>query len=146
MENKRNYGDSVVHVLQELTSEDKKYAEENLNETDENRGNAVAEIRGWMKDEMCILIDDFLILRFLRVCKFNLEKTKIRIRNYYKQRSDLPEWYMNKDPFQPELKELLDMGLVLPLRKLDSRGRLVFIVRVTRSDPTIHKLFDLIKN
>ncbi|TGZ38945.1 Uncharacterized protein DBV15_12730, partial [Temnothorax longispinosus] len=54
--------------------------------------------------------DDFLILRFLRVCKFNLEKTKIRIKNHYKQRSDLPEWHMNKDPFLPKLQELLDMG------------------------------------
>ncbi|XP_011705811.1 PREDICTED: alpha-tocopherol transfer protein-like, partial [Wasmannia auropunctata] len=92
-----------------------------------------------------LYLDDFLILRFLRVCKFNIEKTKIRMRNYYKQRSDLPEWYMNKDPFQPELQELLNMGLVLPLRKLDSRGRLVFIIRATRIDPTIHELSDLIK-
>lgn len=54
--------------------------------------------------------DDFFILRFLRVCKFDIEKTKTKIRNYHKQRSDLPEWFMNKDPFQPELQELLDIG------------------------------------
>ncbi|XP_011705810.1 PREDICTED: alpha-tocopherol transfer protein-like, partial [Wasmannia auropunctata] len=131
--------------LQELTSEDKKYAAKNLNESDENRENAIAEIRGWIKDELRIRIDNFFILRFLRVCKFNLEKTKIRMRNYYKQRSDLPEWYMNKDPFQPELQKLLDMGLFLPLRKLDSQGKLNFIIRGTRYNPTKHKLSDFIK-
>ncbi|XP_011697552.1 PREDICTED: alpha-tocopherol transfer protein-like, partial [Wasmannia auropunctata] len=146
MANEQNYSDSVVHnVPQELTSEDKKYAAAYLNETDETRENAVAEIRRWSEDELRIRIYDFLILRFLRVCKFNLEKTKIRIQNYYKQQSDLPEWRMNKDPFQQELQELLDLGLFLPLRKLDSRGRLILIARATRYNPTIHKLSNFIK-
>ncbi|KYN11087.1 hypothetical protein ALC57_16746, partial [Trachymyrmex cornetzi] len=54
--------------------------------------------------------DNFLILRFLIVCKFNIEKCKIRIRNYYKQRSDLPEWFTNTDPFRPKLQEILNLG------------------------------------
>ncbi|XP_011702477.1 PREDICTED: alpha-tocopherol transfer protein-like [Wasmannia auropunctata] len=145
MVNECNYGDSVMHGVQELTSEDKKYVAEHLNETDENREDAIAEIRCWIEDELRIQIDNFLILQFLRVGKFNLEKTKTRIRNYYKHRFALPEWYMNKDPLQPELQEMLDLGLVLPLRKPDSRGRLVFIVRCFRHDPTIHKMTDLIK-
>ncbi|XP_011707074.1 PREDICTED: alpha-tocopherol transfer protein-like, partial [Wasmannia auropunctata] len=145
MGNERNYGDSVVRGLQELTNEDKKYAAENLNETDGNRENAVAEIKCWIEDELRIRIDNFLILRFLRVCKFNLEKTKIRMQNYYKHRSKFPECYMNKDPFQPELQKLLDMGLFLPLRKLDNQGKLIFIIRGTRFNPTKHKLSDFIK-
>ncbi|XP_011704763.1 PREDICTED: alpha-tocopherol transfer protein-like [Wasmannia auropunctata] len=145
MENERNYGESVIHGVQELTSEDKKYAAEHLNETDENREDAIAKIRCWTENELCIRTDNYLILQFLRVCKFNLEKTKNRMQNYYKQRSALPDWYMNKDPFQPELQEMLDMGVCLPLRKLDSQGRLVFIVRLFQHDPTIHKLTDLIK-
>ncbi|XP_071627562.1 retinol-binding protein pinta-like [Temnothorax longispinosus] len=138
--------DSVMlHAPQELTEENKRYAAANLNETDETRENAVAEIKRWIEDELRIRIDDFLILRFLRVCKFNLEKTKIRIRNYYKQRSNLPEWYMNRDPFRPELQELLDLGTVLPLRKPDSQGRLVIILYGTRHDPTKHKISDVAK-
>ncbi|XP_071627547.1 retinol-binding protein pinta-like [Temnothorax longispinosus] len=132
-------------VPQELTGEDKRYAAAYLNETDETRENVVAEVRRWIEDELRIRIDDFLILRFSRVCKFNLEKTKIRIRNYYKQQSDLPEWYMNRDPFRPELQELLDLGIVLPLRKPDSQGRLVIILRGTRHDPTKHKISDIAK-
>ncbi|KYN05829.1 Alpha-tocopherol transfer protein [Cyphomyrmex costatus] len=67
------------------------------------------------------------------------------MQNFYKLQSDLPEWFTNRDPFQPELQELINMGLVLPLRKLDSRGRLVIIVRTTLHNPRIHKLSDIIK-
>ncbi|XP_011164680.2 retinol-binding protein pinta [Solenopsis invicta] len=143
-----NCADNIVHYAwQELTSEDKEYAAAHLNESDETRENVIAEIRRWIEksDDLPAQIDDFLILRFLRVCKFNLEKTKIRIRNHYKQRSDLPEWYTNKDPFRPELQELLEMGLILPLRKPDSQGRLILIMHCTRHNPRRHKIPDLAK-
>ncbi|KAL0114322.1 hypothetical protein PUN28_011523 [Cardiocondyla obscurior] len=102
----------VHNVQQQLSSEDQTYAAAHLNETDETRENAVAEIRRWVDENGDLIprIDEFLILRFLRVCKFNLEKTKTRMQNYYNQRSHLSEWYMNKDPHQPELRELLDLG------------------------------------
>lgn len=63
----------------------------------------------------CVLIlrfltDDFFILRFLRACKFNTEKTKSKLWNYYKQRANLPEWYSNRDPSLPILQELFDLG------------------------------------
>ncbi|XP_018053069.1 PREDICTED: alpha-tocopherol transfer protein-like [Atta colombica] len=147
-----NYSDSVVHTRQELTSDDKKYAAVHLNETDKIRKNAIAEIKRWIEecDDLRIQINkndrgDFLILRFLRVCKFNLEKTKIRMQNYYKQRFCLPEWYMNKNPFRPELQELLDLGIILPLRKPDNHGRLVMIIYGTRHDPKKHKIADIAK-
>ncbi|XP_018374443.1 PREDICTED: alpha-tocopherol transfer protein-like [Trachymyrmex cornetzi] len=141
-------GDSVeCYAQHKLTNEEKRYAAAHLNETDETRENAIKEIKRWLEqsDDLHVRIDDFFILRFLRVCKFNLEKTKIRIRNYYKQRSDLPEWYTNIDPFRPELQELLDLGYYLPLRKPDNQGRLVFIVHGTRHDPRIHKISDIYK-
>jgi len=57
MANECNYGDSVVHhVPQELTNENKKYAELYLNETNETRENAVTEIRRWLEDELRIKI------------------------------------------------------------------------------------------
>ncbi|KYN39653.1 Alpha-tocopherol transfer protein [Trachymyrmex septentrionalis] len=148
-----NYSDSVVHhTRQELTSDDKKYAAVHLNETDEMRKNAIAEIKRWIEecDDLRVQISkndrgDFLILRFLRVCKFNLEKTKIRLQNYYKQRFCLPEWYMNKNPFRPELQELLDLGIALPLRKPDNHGRLVIIMYGTRHDPKKHRVSDIAK-
>ncbi|KYN11086.1 Alpha-tocopherol transfer protein [Trachymyrmex cornetzi] len=149
MENEDKYNSIEYHIQHELTSSDKEYAATHLNETDETRETTIAEIKRWIDDEMHVQIgknnNDFLILRFLRVCKFNLEKTKTRMRNYYKLRSDLPEWFTNTDPFQPELQELINMGLFLPLRKPDSQGRLVVIMRTTLHNPKIHKLSDIIK-
>ncbi|KYN50295.1 Alpha-tocopherol transfer protein, partial [Cyphomyrmex costatus] len=104
----------------------------------------------YIKRTLNLYTDDFLILRFLRVCKFNLGKTKTRMQNFYKLQSDLPEWFSNRDPFKPELQELINMGLypfrlMLPLRKPDSQGRLVVIGRMTLQNPRIHKLSDIIK-
>ncbi|XP_036143229.1 retinol-binding protein pinta isoform X1 [Monomorium pharaonis] len=143
-----NYSDSTVHpAWLELTSEDKRYAEVHLNETDGVRENAITEIKRWIEecDELCIQIDDFLILRFLRVCKFDLEKTKTRIHKFYKMRSVLPEYCLNRDPFQPKLQELLNMGLFLPLREPDNQGKLVCIIRITRYDPKIYKFSNVLK-
>ncbi|KAL6252092.1 hypothetical protein P5V15_015077 [Pogonomyrmex californicus] len=53
--------------------------------------------------------NDFSILQYLRICKFSIEETKTRIQNYHKLRSDIPEWYANKDPFRPELQTILDL-------------------------------------
>ncbi|XP_039308732.1 retinol-binding protein pinta-like [Solenopsis invicta] len=124
---------TVQHARQKLTSEDKKFAAINLNDTNETRENAVAEIKRWIEesDDLLSRIDDFFILRFLRVCKFDVKKTKDRIRNYYQQRSELPEWCANKDLFRSELQELLELGF-LPLRKPDYQGRIVLLLRVTQ--------------
>lgn len=45
-----NCGDIVHYARQELISEDKRYAAAHLNETDETRENALAEIRRWIEE------------------------------------------------------------------------------------------------
>lgn len=62
------------------------------------------------KHVFCTFIDDFFVLRFLRACKFNTEKTKSKLQNYFKQRTYLPEWYSDRNPFLPEIQELFDLG------------------------------------
>ncbi|XP_014469668.1 PREDICTED: alpha-tocopherol transfer protein [Dinoponera quadriceps] len=134
-------------VVRQLTSEEKEYAAKYLNETDEGRANAVAEIRRWLleNDNMCSRTDEFFILRFLRACKFDIEKAKAKMRNYHQQRSDLPEWFANKDPFLPELQQMFDLGVFLPLRKLDNQERMVIIVRPTLHDPYKQQISDVLK-
>ncbi|XP_029671464.1 retinol-binding protein pinta-like isoform X2 [Formica exsecta] len=142
------HGDnSDVQCQYELTSKDKEYAAVHLNETDENREKAIAEIKRWIEnsDDLYGRTDDFFILQFLRTCKFNIEKTKIRMRNYYQQRHDLPEWSTNRNPFLPEMQELLNLGVFLFLRKLDNQGRMVLIIRQKQQNPDVQKLLDLVK-
>lgn len=51
MANACSYDDSFIHhAWQELTSEDKRYAATHLNEIDETRESAIAEIRRWIKE------------------------------------------------------------------------------------------------
>ncbi|XP_029680215.1 retinol-binding protein pinta-like isoform X2 [Formica exsecta] len=136
---------SCNSVAHNLTIEQKEYAAKVLNESDENRENAVAEIRHWIQEnDLRARTDDFSILRFLRACKFNIENTKTKLRNYQKQRVKLPEWYANRDPLHPKLQELLDMGICLPLRKLDDQGRMVIIARLVHN-PDIFTLSDALK-
>ncbi|KAL6262978.1 hypothetical protein P5V15_005767 [Pogonomyrmex californicus] len=136
-----------AHQCWKLTNEQKIYAKTHLNETNETRKNAVAEIKHWIQEnnDLRKRIDDFNILQYLRICKFNIEETKIRIQNYYKLRSNIPEWYTNKDPFRPELQILLNLGIFFFLRKPDNEGRMVFFVRPSLFEPKISKLSDVIK-
>ncbi|KAL6252091.1 hypothetical protein P5V15_015076 [Pogonomyrmex californicus] len=136
-----------AHQCWKLTNEQKIYAKTHLNETNETRKNAVAEIKHWIQEnnDLRKRIDDFNILQYLRICKFNIEETKIRIQNYYKLRSNIPEWYTNKDPFRPELQILLNLGIFFFLRKPDNEGRMVFFARPSLFEPKISKLSDVIK-
>jgi hypothetical protein len=55
-------------------------------------------------------LDDLSLRWFLRGCKFDLNKTKVRIETFYSFRSKVTEWYSNRDPLLPELMELLNLG------------------------------------
>ncbi|XP_043266208.1 retinol-binding protein pinta-like [Colletes gigas] len=130
-----------------LSAEEKAYMAAHLNETDDIRPVKIAELREYImeNDDLRAPIDDFSILRFLRASKFNVEKAKCKLRNYYKQRSNLPEWYSNRDPFLPQLQELFDIGVFVPLRKLDNEGRMVVIIRAAVHTPSKHKMADMLK-
>ena len=137
-----------VEYVCQLSPEEKAYAAANLNETDQLRHVNVGQIRQWMtenEDLQAVKIDDFFVLRFLRACKFNVEAAKRKLLNYYKQRSNLPEWYGKRDPFLPELQELFDLGVLLPLKKLDNEGRMVVIIRAAAHTPARHKISDMLK-
>lgn len=130
-----------------LSAAQKEYAAVNLNETDEARAAGIKEIRDWIteREDLRARTDDFSILRFLRSCKFNIEKTKVKIGNYYTQRAAMPEWYSDRNPFLPELQEMFNLGVFLPLRKLDQEGRMIVVIRAAVHDPSKHNQADVFK-
>lgn len=131
----------------ELTAADRAYAAAYLNETEETTATKIEEMRMWIleNEDLHAPVDDVSILRFLRGCKFNLERTKYKFRNFYTQRSALPDWYGNRDPFLPEMQEMFNLGVFLPLRKVDDEGRLIVVVRTAVHNPTRHKQCDVLK-
>ncbi|CAH2016315.1 unnamed protein product [Acanthoscelides obtectus] len=130
-----------------LGEETRLYAEEALNETVESRTAGLEEIGRWLKEERPDLnakTETKYLLPFLRGCKFNLEKTKQKIINYYTMRRDEPIWFKNRNPLLPEVEELVRLGIFLPLRQT-SDGRLVIIIRTAAHNPSIHSLEDIFK-
>ncbi|XP_076164305.1 retinol-binding protein pinta isoform X2 [Ptiloglossa arizonensis] len=130
-----------------LSAEEKAYVAANLNETDDIRAIKIAELRDYVtgNDDLCAPIDDFSMLRFLRASKFNVGKAKCKLYNYYKQRTNMPEWYSNRDPCLPQLQELFEIGILLPLKKLDNEGRMVVIIRAAAHTPSRHTMSDMLK-
>ncbi|CAH2004693.1 unnamed protein product [Acanthoscelides obtectus] len=130
-----------------LGEETRLYAEEALNETVESRTAGLEEIGRWLKEERPDLnakTETKYLLPFLRGCKFNLEKTKQKIINYYTMRRDEPIWFKNRNPLLPEVEELVRLGIFLPLRQT-SDGRLVIIIRTAAHNPSIHSQEDIFK-
>ncbi|KAF5298324.1 hypothetical protein FQA39_LY11808 [Lamprigera yunnana] len=67
------------------------------------------------------LKDDDQILGFLRGCKYSLERTKEKIDFHFTMRTLVPEFFHIRDPFAPEVQEILNAGVILPLPKPENQ-------------------------
>ncbi|XP_066978640.1 alpha-tocopherol transfer protein-like isoform X4 [Macrobrachium rosenbergii] len=145
-------GEYVCNLSPELIQR----AKDELNEDPERRAADIQHIRDWLKKQPHIKArtDDWTILRFLRGCKFSLEKTKQKIDMFYTCKSMCPEWYTNRDPQDKRLRAILEMGLALPVPRLKEDQRQIIIGRPGHRDPNttgfddmaraIFLLFDLL--
>ncbi|KAF5285690.1 hypothetical protein FQR65_LT13075 [Abscondita terminalis] len=124
----------------------KEYAISNLNETEENVCNAVEDIKNWINNTpgLNAKTDDKSILAFLRGCKFNLEPTKKKMKNFYVMKLERTEWFLNRDPYLTEISELIDLGVFVPLNKYHN-NMLVVIIRTAAHDPKVHKQDNVFK-
>ncbi|KAH0566725.1 retinol-binding protein pinta-like [Cotesia glomerata] len=117
------------------------------NEDDETVAKKIDEIRQWVRsnNKLYARTDEFTLLQFLRCCNYDVTKTQEKIYNYYAQRSKYPEWFDNRDPFLPELEELLDLGVFIPLKQQNDGEKMIIIIRVSIHDPYKHKIANVIK-
>ncbi|XP_057666280.1 retinol-binding protein pinta-like [Diorhabda carinulata] len=124
----------------EFDAEIQKFAEENINETKENRENGMKEITRWLIEEKPNLnarLEPRYIIPFLRLSKFNIEDAKVRLINYYNLRRDNAIWFTNRDPKLPELEEIIKLGVFVPLKQL-YKNQMVVIIRTAAHNPKIH--------
>ncbi|PSN50561.1 Retinol-binding protein pinta [Blattella germanica] len=130
-----------------LSAAAKQHSILNLREDEEKRDENIRYILDWLatKPHLHARNDPVNVMRFLRGCKFDLEKTKSKLTNFYELRARCPEWFSNRDPCLPEIQELLKLGVFLPLRKRDVHGRLVVLIRVAAHNPKKHKQSDVFK-
>lgn len=75
---------------------------------------------------------------FLRTCKFDVERTKKKLKVYYQMRAERTEWFDNCDPMLPEIQELLKLGVFLPVDGVDENQRKVVIIRTAVHNPKKH--------
>ncbi|XP_072380427.1 retinol-binding protein pinta-like [Diabrotica undecimpunctata] len=131
----------------ELGPEAEEYARENLNETEETREKALNEIHVWLTEQKTNLnarLEPRYILPFLRQSKFDIEEAKTKIINYYNLRRDNAKWFTERDPANPELAEIIKLGVFIPLRKLH-KNQVVFLIRTAAHNPKKHSQEDVFK-
>jgi hypothetical protein len=78
----------------------------------------------------------------LRGCKFSLERTKSKFDLYYTIKAACPDWFEKWDPEDPKIKEMLSLGIYLPLQGFDKHGRKVLMMRGGKMDPIRFDLID----
>lgn len=49
-------------------------------------------------------------MTFLRGCKFSREKCKRKLDMYFTMRTAAPEFFANRDPTSPEIKEVMKLA------------------------------------
>ncbi|XP_042230140.1 alpha-tocopherol transfer protein-like isoform X2 [Homarus americanus] len=128
-----------------LSEELQKRAKEEINEDPERRAEDIQHIRDWLKHQPHIKArtDDWTILRFLRGCKFSLQRTKEKTEMFYTCKSLCPEWYKNRDPQDKKMRAILELGLVMPLPPVSESQRRVMLARPGHRDPTTTSMDDV---
>lgn len=97
--------------IRSISSELAKAAKEELKEVTDRIPDDVNALRLWINKQPHLNpnIDDQLLVTFLRGCKYSLERTKEKIDTYFTMKTTIPEM-SDRDPFDPELLEIIRMG------------------------------------
>jgi hypothetical protein len=131
----------AISSLNAWTQEElEKAAKENLGEDKARVKDDIKALQTWIKKSPhlhSIRKDDAYLTMFLRGCKFSLERTKEKLDFHHTVRGNLPTWFDNWDPRQPQLQAILKTGMYLPLRGYDRHGRAVVLMRGGESDPNM---------
>ncbi|XP_044754741.1 retinol-binding protein pinta-like [Coccinella septempunctata] len=137
---------SSVQYICRLSEEAQTYAKDVLNETESSRRCGLEELKKWSGENPALHVrtEDKYLLPFLRVSKFDLEKAKKKLTNFYTMRRDRKEWFTNRNPSIPKLQELVKMGSFLILEKT-FKNQMIMIIRPTIHNTKIHHMDDFIK-
>ncbi|KAF5293984.1 hypothetical protein FQR65_LT10955 [Abscondita terminalis] len=131
----------------ELPEEIQTIAKNELNEIPEQIGRDISYIREWLLKQPHIRArtDDYSILKFLRACKFSLEKTKNKLELFYTIKTAFPDTFKNRDPLDPKIQYFFRQNIITMLPRGSLNGPLLFLCRVQNANADIITLHDFIK-
>ncbi|XP_057368645.1 alpha-tocopherol transfer protein-like [Daphnia carinata] len=135
-----------INYVTTLTPEIIEKAEKELSEDDHLRTQSVLALREWAKKQPhleSMPLDAQFLLKYLRGCKFSMEKTKKKLDMTLTLRTALPEYFGDWDPMTPENQLVLSMGGILPLPGYDHLGRKVVVNRPGVNNPAKCKFEDV---
>jgi len=121
-------------------------AKEQIGEDKTAVKNDIAAIKLWIRKSphlKNIKQDDETLLRFLRGCKFSLERTKEKLEFYNACKSNLASWF-DWDAQSKLFQKMLNAGIFLPLPGYDKKGRKVVLMRQCLVDPNKMSLEDIV--
>ncbi|XP_045179417.2 alpha-tocopherol transfer protein-like [Mercenaria mercenaria] len=119
--------------ISKLDEEGKKKAREELHElNDKDREIAVQTFRQWVLDQDWLKTptDFAFLLRFLRVRKFSQLGARETLENYWKGRTNIPEWFRNVDPTDETMMEIMQTGCFVCPKKYDKSGRRMLLCKL----------------
>jgi regulator of replication initiation timing len=129
-----------------LSLQNKAYID--LNEIPQNIPSELEELRKLILEvpHLRSRLDDQFLIGFLRNCKHNVEDTLRKIISFYSCRSSLPELMENRDPANQRIREILKLGVGIPLpftQTPDSPR--VILIRVGAYESTEYSIIDIMK-
>ncbi|XP_053676961.1 alpha-tocopherol transfer protein-like [Anopheles nili] len=134
--------------IRAISSELEEVAKYKLNEDVTQVESHIKVIRSWLAevDLQCNLLDDQILMAFLRGCKFSLEKMKKKLLLFFQIRSELPEVIQNRDPTNSAVLKIIKMGVATPLPKTNKpTDPKLFIIRVGNFDVAECTFADVMK-
>lgn len=98
--------------IRPLSEDLQKIAIEDLNEEPSKIKEALLEIKEWLSKQPHIKsrTDDQFLVNFLRINRYDLEKTKEQLDKYWTLHTVYPEFYRNRDPDDELMKKYLKLG------------------------------------
>ncbi|OWR54442.1 hypothetical protein KGM_214234 [Danaus plexippus plexippus] len=124
-------------------------AEKELFEKSNRISSDVEAIKEWLKKQphlQAVNPTDQWLIAFLRGNKYSLERTKEKCEMYYTLRTVVPEIFKGRDPMDPYIQDILNLGFFLPTKSCKSTDACkATITRFGASDSSKYHLLDIMK-
>ncbi|KAK5644741.1 hypothetical protein RI129_006041 [Pyrocoelia pectoralis] len=107
--------------IRSLRSDLQEKAIKELNEDPKRIPEMFKHIMEWLRKQPHLNIskDDQLMIAFFRGCKWSLQNVKAKLDYFYSIQGLIPEFFENRDPFSPEIQNVLKARVIFPFPKVE---------------------------